>query len=1588
MRQISLGLVVGCLAGSTSLMPVFAQSIIAAPDGTGTIIQHNGQTYHIQGGTQAGANLFHSFGQFGLSSGEIANFLTNPDIHNIFGRVVGGDPSFINGLIQANPNLYLMNPAGIVFGANAQLNVGGDFFATTADGIGFENGWFKATGTNDYTSLIGAPNQFAFLSENPGAIATAGHLSSAKQLGLIGGDVTNTGRIEANGVIIAAIPGSRLVNISQPGMLLSLEVPSASLTNGLNPLALPQLLTGNVTVEGIIQGEHIDLYGTNSITVQNPDLINGDTRVIRFSETGENPTQAVFIDARADNPKSLLFGSNYGTVSQIIDRDENGVLVISEQLGAISDSVGELESVAIIAEGNEGNFWVGNQWLRHENIGDYATQLQTWGGALTESADILLYSCFTALGATGEALVNRIADMTGADVAASTNATGSANYGGDWELEYSSGTIETGNPLTNETLNVWDGKLATLTVTNINDNGGGSLRNTIAAASAGTLINFDTTGVFATPQTISLTTGDIAITADNLTIDGPGQTQLAIDGNNNDRVFTVLANHLTIQDLTIQNGQVGSFFDQRGGGIYFSGSGTLHIVNSTITGNTAANGGGIHTSAPTGTLIIENSTISNNNLSIQNTYGGGGIFSENQLTIIRNSTISGNSSGSDGGAIRMASPSTLVIENSDIINNQTQGVGTIQFGGVGSVTISGSTFSGNSAGVYGGAINTNVPLNITNTTITGNTAGRRGGGVSNSTSSTTISNSIITNNVTTDPTGYGGGGIYFDDDGLGGTLTIANSVISGNSSAAQGGGISSDSGTIAVTNSTLSGNLAGLGGDGIYSERGSVSVANSGDLNLTDSILTAAGDGDIALTGNNINLLTGIQSTGGDIVINASNSVTALTATATISSTGDTGGNITITADGDLNLRNLIAAGLNGDGGDITIASTGGLANTTFGGSEGLLNTSANNGNAGNVSVNTTGAMTLGKIFAESTTGAGGNVNLESPSLVRLTGTSTGFFGTTASLSTAGSSAGGAIAIRHGGMGVVPFTVGDASINGTAGSVSTGNTPGQTLVPTQSYWFDFTQGSIQILSTAAPVPLPLPTPGSTPPPPSPPSPLPSLPPLDANPPPLQFYAQDPTTLFLKTIGAQLGATTTLDFEDHKFAWLIPGEPLPVTGELPILEMPMPDAQIATIDEQLTGEYAAFFGESKEEVKGMSLVSIREMLARIETQTGTRPILIYALSDPPLQTSDPGGLLNLILITPQADDPLIHKVIPSATHDQLTGAIREFRRALHRTYNNSYRAPAQQLYDWLIAPLRDELDSYNVDTLVFAMSSGLRTIPLAALYDCQATATDGSCVQGEHLVEQYSLGQIPSVSLTNSAYRNVQETSVVAMGASRFPTLPPLPAVPSELAVVTQLRGSDKKFLNEAFTFAALQQESRDRAYGIIHLATHARIDAHAEVTAQKSNSKLNYRDNSFLQLWDERIQFADLRALGWHSDPQVELLVLSACETAIGNVQAELGFAGLAVQSGVKSVLASLWQVDDLGTLVLMSGFYDQLNEPSITIKAEALRQAQLALLYGDLTVQEGYLGDFALPPELNRHSLDLTHPYYWSGFTLIGSPW
>lgn len=242
-----------------------AQTIQPATDGTGTQITVEGDRIDIHGGTFSSdqTNLFHSFQEFGLSETQIANFLTQPDIENIFGRVVGSNPSQINGLLQitgGNSNLYLMNPNGIIFGSQAQLNVGGDFTATTATGIGFDSGaWFNASGDSDYATLVGTPSQFAFDGVVVGAIVNAGNLTveSGNEITLLAGQVANTGQVKAadGRVTIAAVPGESLVRISQADHLLSLEVEPPRLNGkdlgAIAPLDLPSLLTGSTVETGL-----------------------------------------------------------------------------------------------------------------------------------------------------------------------------------------------------------------------------------------------------------------------------------------------------------------------------------------------------------------------------------------------------------------------------------------------------------------------------------------------------------------------------------------------------------------------------------------------------------------------------------------------------------------------------------------------------------------------------------------------------------------------------------------------------------------------------------------------------------------------------------------------------------------------------------------------------------------------------------------------------------------------------------------------------------------------------------------------------------------------------------------------------------------------------------------------------------------------------------------------------------------------------------------------------------------------------------------------------------------------------------------
>jgi len=394
---------------------------------------------------------------------------------------------------------------------------------------------------------------------------------------------------------------------------------------------------------------------------------------------------------------------------------------------------------------------------------------------------------------------------------------------------------------------------------------------------------------------------------------------------------------------------------------------------------------------------------------------------------------------------------------------------------------------------------------------------------------------------------------------------------------------------------------------------------------------------------------------------------------------------------------------------------------------------------------------------------------------------------------------------------------------------------------------------------------------------------------------------------------------------------------------------------------------AFANELKINLDNLPVItekSIRESLTAVADQTGKKPAVIYIISQP--------EYLELILVTSEGS-PIFQR-IEAANNDELRQQMRSFIGGVSHpspSNPNKYLTAAQKLYKLLISPLEPELQKRGINTLLFSLDPAMRSIPFAALHDGE-----------KFLIEKYSMGLIPSINMTDTSYRNIKDLSVLAMGASDFqdPNIVSLPAVPLELKMIRQnWRG--KIFFDESFTLENLQKQRIKQGARIVHLATHGSFKPSAP-------------NDSFIQLWNEQLKFDELRKLAKNGEP-IELLVLSACETAFGNLDAELGFAGLAVQAGVKSVLASLWQVDDGGTLGLMREFYRQLSSQDTTVKAEALRQAQIAMINGDLRLEAGRLrsgrvGDdgVKLPDAEFAENMSFSHPYYWASFMMIGTPW
>ncbi len=372
-----------------------------------------------------------------------------------------------------------------------------------------------------------------------------------------------------------------------------------------------------------------------------------------------------------------------------------------------------------------------------------------------------------------------------------------------------------------------------------------SLREAITASDqlmTDDIINFDP-AVFAAPQTMALVFGDLKVSGNgNLTINGPGANLLTLDGLYRARIFTVTGATVTIAGFSMTKGVSRDFtIALNGGSGIGSTTGSIVTVNNcVITGNRGKGpGNGIYNG---GKLTINNSVIRDN--LPDGTVCGGGIYNAPNSTLLMfNSDIINNSSVSDGAGIYNDTNVTANISNSSIIGNST---GNNNGGGIyqtsGTLNIDGSTISHNKIYGFGGGIyNIGGAVTITNSTFSGNSSDAGGGGINNLSGGTlTISDSTIDNNVTTR---YNGGGISNK-----GILTIINSTISGNSAiptgtnfdGGQGGGIF-NSGTADIASSTINNNRAYLGG-GI----GNTGTAALGNTIVGDNLSTIGNTPDFA----------------------------------------------------------------------------------------------------------------------------------------------------------------------------------------------------------------------------------------------------------------------------------------------------------------------------------------------------------------------------------------------------------------------------------------------------------------------------------------------------------------------------------------------------------------------------------------------------------------------------------------------------------------------------------------------------------------------------------------------------------------------
>lgn len=331
-------------------------------------------------------------------------------------------------------------------------------------------------------------------------------------------------------------------------------------------------------------------------------------------------------------------------------------------------------------------------------------------------------------------------------------------------------------------------------------------------------------------------------------------------------------------------------------------------------------------------------------------------------------------------------------------------------------------------------------------------------------------------------------------------------------------------------------------------------------------------------------------------------------------------------------------------------------------------------------------------------------------------------------------------------------------------------------------------------------------------------------------------------------------------------------------------------------------------------------------------------------------------LELIVASAYAP-PIRHTV--QVSKQELQDTIMALRQGLTTERRDTYMEPARQLYNWLIAPIEGDLQAAAVTTIIYAPDDQLRYVPLAALHD------------GDRwLIERFRVNNITAASLTDFTRHPSGELTILAgaftdgqyeiQAGTRDYSFAGLPFAAAEVESIAQeIPGTMTLFDGD---FSKGGTVPLMDSYRIVHFATHA-----AFVPGDPKDSFILFGNG-------DRLTMAEVQESWFLSN--VELIVLSACQTAVGgelgNGEEILGFGYLMQDAGAQAAIASLWSVSDGGTQALMTHFYQQLQGGNMS-KAEALRQAQLAMIRGELTVGGQAIANAA-------------HPYYWSPFILIGN--